>query len=220
MYVHPAFKIGVDEAFTLVRERAFGLFVVATSDAPFGVHVPFMIEKGADDRLRVDLHVARINPIHTFIGEGCKALLVCHGPDAYISPDWYGVANQVPTWTYTAVHLKGTARVLPEVENLGHVDRVSAFFEERLLPKKPWESSKMDPVKRAAMLKAIVSIAFEVETVEAQKKLIQHKGETEHKGAIAGLSAQGSPSADAIARLMEESLAQKVARKAAGNSVK
>src|SRR5208282_4474040 len=126
---------------------------------------------------------------------------ICQGPDAYISPDWYGVPNQVPTWTYTSVHLTGTARVLPEADNLRHVDRLAAYFEERLLPKKPWSSAKMDEGRRAAMLTATVSIALDVEAIEAQNKLIQHKGEAEHRGAIAGLRARNEDGSSAIADL-------------------
>jgi len=203
MYVHPAFKIDLAEALPLLRARAFGLFVVAAPDAPFGVHVPFLVDETPDGGLRVHLHVARANPIHTHIGAGCKALLACQGPDAYISPDWYGVENQVPTWTYEAVHLTGTARLLLREDNLLHVDLLSKEFETRLLPKKPWTSDKMDRKKRDAMTTAIVTIALDVESLEAQKKLNQHKGETELRGAIAGLRGRGDAASVAIAERMQ-----------------
>lgn len=206
MYLHPAFRIDAEEALPLLRKRAFGLFAVPTADAPFGVHVPFLIDETDDGRMRICLHVARANPIHTHIGDGCKALLACQGPDAYISPDWYGIDDQVPTWTYAAVHLKGTARIRPQDDNLNHVDRLSAMFESRLVPKKPWTSDKMDAKKRAMMMKAIVAIDLDVESLEAQKKLIQHKGETEHEGAIAGLRARGDENSLAIADMMQRTL--------------
>ena len=209
MYVHPAFNIELAEALELLRYRAFGLFVVPTPEGPDGVHVPFLVNAKGDDSLGVELHVARANNVHSFIGSGCPALLVCQGPDAYISPDWYGVPNQVPTWTYTSVHLKGTARVRPEAEHLEHVERLSAFFENRLLPKKPWSPSKLEGARRAAMLKAIVAITMDVETVEAQKKLIQHKGEVAHRGAMAGLRTRGDSASIAVAALIEETAVKK-----------
>lgn len=209
MYIHPAFEIGTSEALDLLRERAFGLFVLATADAPFGVHVPFLVDRTLDDRLHVEFHVARVNPVHSHIGEGTKALLACQGPDAYISPDWYNVENQVPTWNYVSVHLKGPVRVLPQADNLGHVDRLSAFFEQRLAPKPPWNSAKMDDKRRDAMTRAIVTIAMDVETVEAQRKLIQHKGETEHRGAVEGLRGRADHSSVAIADLIEQAARDK-----------
>jgi transcriptional regulator len=209
MYVHPAFKVDRAEALAILRERAFGLLVVTGPDGPVGVHLPFLVDQRDGGGLRVALHVARANALHTHIGEGAKALLACTGPDAYISPDWYGVPNQVPTWTYTSVHLAGTARLMPESGLLAHVDRLSAYFEDRLLPKKPWTSAKMDETRRAAMLKAIVGIEIEVETIEGQKKLIQHKGQTEHAGAISGLRQRGDADSASIAALMEDAARRK-----------
>ncbi|MGK7871389.1 FMN-binding negative transcriptional regulator [Falsiroseomonas sp. E2-1-a20] len=34
------------------------------------------------------------------------------GPIPNLSPDLYDVPNEMPTWTYTAVHLSGRSRVL------------------------------------------------------------------------------------------------------------
>ena len=41
------------------------------------------------------------------IANGAAVRLIVEGPEGYISPDWYGVADQVPTWNYVAVHLVG-----------------------------------------------------------------------------------------------------------------
>ena len=212
MYVHPAFKIATAEAIEHLRQRAFGLLVLQTSDAPTASHLPFLVDEQPNEKVRIALHVARANRLHTLIGTGCKVLLVCQGPDAYISPDWYTLANQVPTWTYTSVHVTGTAVVLPEQDTLQHVDKLSACFERRLLPKKPWTIAKLDAARRDAMLKAIVSIVINVECIEAQKKLIQHKGETEHRGAIDGLRSHDDPSSHAIAAMIEETAIQKFGR--------
>lgn len=97
MYVHPAFQTTRDRALRLLRERAFGSFVVPTDAAPTAVHVPFLAHEEGGGSLRIELHVARANPIRTLVGEGCPALLMCTGPDAYISPDWYGLPGEVTT---------------------------------------------------------------------------------------------------------------------------
>ncbi len=209
MYVHPAFKIDPQQAIARLRQRGYGMLVVPTPGAPRAVHVPFLVNEGEDQRLLLELHVARANDLHTFIGDGCKALLICHGPDAYISPDWLGVPDQVPTWTYQTVHVTGTARCLPETETPAHLARLSAFFESRLRPKQPWTLEKLDDARRAMLVKAIVSIVLDVDTIEGQDKLIQHKGETEHRGALAGLRAMPDAASHAIADLMEETALRK-----------
>ncbi len=213
MYVHPAFHTTRERALRLLRERAFGAFVVPTAAAPTAVHVPFLTYEEADGSLRIELHVARANPIHALVGEGCPALLICTGPDAYISPDWYGAPNEVTTWTYTAAHLIGTARVLPQSENRAHVDRMVAFFEEQMPDKAPWTTNRMDPHRVVAMMQAIVSIEMRVEDLQAQLKLIQHKDELRHRGAITGLRRQADAGSHAIADLMQETLDERTAVK-------
>lgn len=206
--MRPTTVIGTDEALALLRGQGFGVLVVSTvGGPPEAVHVPFLVEE-RDGRLRVELHVARANPIHQLIGDGIDALFICQGPGAYLSPDWYGLPNEVPTWAYEAVHLKGRARVLPLAAHLDHADRLSAFFEARLAPKKPWTSAKMDPKRRDAMLRAIVAIEIDVTAVEAQQKLLQHKKAVANKGAVAALRERSDPQSVAIADLIEKSEAE------------
>lgn len=63
------------------------------------------------------------------------------------------------------------------------------------------------------MMRAIVGVELLVdpEGVEAQLKLIQHKGETEHRGAIAGLRARGDAGSAAAAEMMEATLRARLA---------
>ena len=209
MYVHPAFRTTRERALHLLRERAFGAFVVPATGAPMAVHIPFLTFEDASEALSIELHVARANPIHTVVGTGCPALLMCTGPDTYVSPDWYGAPNEVPTWTYTAAHLTGTARVLPQSENRAHIDRMVAFFEEQMPGKAPWTADRVDPHRVAAMMRAIVTIEFRVDDLQAQLKLVQHKDELRHRGVIRGLREQTNAASHAIADLMQETLAER-----------
>jgi transcriptional regulator len=154
MYVHPAFKPRPGAIEALLEARGFGTLVALDGETPIAVHVPFLFTRTPDGGV-IELHIARANPIHEAIRARPRVLLTCLGADAYISPDWYASENQVPTWNYVAAHATGLARIMDRDEFLGHVDRLSARFEERLA-KAPWTSAKMDPHRRAAMLNAIV----------------------------------------------------------------
>lgn len=199
-------KSDIDVALPVLVERAFGQLVVSTSGAPMAVHMPFLVDRKDGDHLRVELHLARMNPILKTLEDGCEVLLMCEGGDGYISPDWYGSDNRVPTWAYESVHLTGMARVLPETENRGHVDRLSAFFEAQLLPKLPWTSAKMDQKKLAAMLKAIVTVSIEITGIVTKKKDLREKNGRERLGAIAGLISRGDDRSEQVAKLITDTL--------------
>jgi transcriptional regulator len=200
MFVPPAFKVDQATLQALLAERGFGTLAASEGAKLIAVHAPFVFDADAGT---IELHVARHNPIHEAIRQNPNVLLTCLGPDAYISPDWYSSENQVPTWNYVAVHATGQGTPMPKERLRDHVERLSARFEQALLPKKPWTSDKMDANRLAAMLNAIVGITVKVESLEGQWKLGQHKGRADHDGAVAGLRALGEGSADALADLMD-----------------
>ena len=179
MYVPPVFKVDDETALAFVAARGFGMVVAVDGTMPTAVHAPFLCTRRADGKLRLEMHVARANPFHEVISRAPNVMIAVSGPDAYISPDWYVAKDQVPTWNYIAVHLRGTATILPREVTLAHVDRLSATFEERLLPKPPWRSDKMTAEKRAAMLTAIVVLQIEIDGFDATWKLGQHKSRAE-----------------------------------------
>jgi transcriptional regulator len=201
MYAHPAFKADPTLSRSLLAERGFGTLVAFDGVKPVASHLPFLF-KPTNDGGEIELHVARANPIHEIIVANPRVLLTCTGPDAYISPDWYESENQVSTWNYVAAHVTGLAAPMDPARLRAHVDRLSAHFEARL-PKKPWTLDKMDQQRLAAMLKAIVGIVIEVEAIEGQWKLGQHKGREDHDAVVAALRERGEAGAAAVAGLMD-----------------
>lgn len=170
-----------EEMLAFIGEVAFCTIFV---DGPVLVHAPVVV-RSPD---RIQFHVARGNRAAASL-EGGQALLSCLGPDAYISPDWYGTENQVPTWNYLAAEAEGRLRRLEPAELTGLLDALSAAHEKRLAPKPEWTRAKMDPARFEAMLKAIIGFELRIETLRGTRKLGQNKKATEQKAAAAGLSA-------------------------------
>ncbi|MEL7165424.1 MAG: FMN-binding negative transcriptional regulator [Pseudomonadota bacterium] len=154
------------------RDRAFGVLAVATDGGPLLAHVPFLL---SDDGAIAELHLVRSNPIVRALKTPRAAKIAVSGPDGYISPDWYGVSDQVPTWNYIAVHLTGTLHLRPHAEMRDMLDRQSAHFENQLVPKPPWKTDKMTPEVLARMMRQIVPCRFEVAEVDGTWKLNQNK---------------------------------------------
>lgn len=203
MYTPPAFRTDEATAWKFVCRRGFGTVVAVQNGNPIASHVPFLATADADGR-RLAIHVARANPLAEVIAAAPRVLVVVSGLDSYISPDWYVSANQVPTWNYVSVHLSGSARVLPQELALDHVEALSAEFEARLAPKRPWSTQKMTPAQRDRMLAAITPMEITVETIEAQWKLGQHKSPADQDSVIRHLVEHGGRSECALAEEMAQ----------------
>ena len=156
------------------RDRAFGVLTLAGPDGPLASHLPFVL---SEDGKWWEAHILRSNPIWRALDTPQPALVVVSGPDGYVSPDWYGVEDQVPTWNYVAVHLRGTLMRRDEAELGPHAARLSAQFENRLRPKKPWTEDKMQPDTLQRMRRMILPIGMDVTGVDGTWKLNQNKAD-------------------------------------------
>jgi transcriptional regulator len=200
MHTNPAFR-AADRATNLAfaRKRGFGVLSVNGPEGPLISHVPFVLNA---DGTQADVHLTRSNPIAR-AGLPLGAVIAVMGPDAYISPDWYESPDQVPTWNYVAVHLRGRLVALDEAVMKGHVDELSAEHEGRLLPKKPWHSDKMAEGVMPRMMRMILPFRLEIASVDGTWKLSQNKDAEVQARTAAALAAQGDAGAQGIAALMQ-----------------
>ncbi len=176
MHPNPNFRgVESDASLAFVRERSFGILAINNDPAPLLSHIPFVISENGQ---QVDFHLVRSNPIARALKESsANAKLSVTGPDSYISPDWYELDDQVPTWNYIAVHFTGSLELRPTHELLALLNRQSALFEERLLPKPPWRTTKMTDDALAKMMRAIVPVRLHIEDMQSTWKLGQNKPE-------------------------------------------
>lgn len=180
----------------LVREIGMGMVFGQTPNGPRVAHTAlFSTGDGA-----VQFHIARGNALAKSL-DGMDALIVVNGPDAYVSPDWYDGADQVPTWNYVSVELEGPVRKMSEEGLVALLDDLSAANEARLAPKKPWTRDKMDDVKFRRMLGGITGYEMEVKAWRPTLKLSQNKSEAERLRVADELDQLGKK---ALAHLMRE----------------
>ena len=169
------------------RERAFGTLAINGEDGPETAHVPFLLHP---DGNLAELHLVRSNPIAR-AALPAKATLTILGPDSYISPDWYDAPDQVPTWNYIAVRLRGTLNPEPHADLHALLDRLSEHFETQLLPKTPWTSAKMSPGVMDKMMRAILPFSMQVISIEGTWKLGQNKSDPVRESAANHVNAYG-----------------------------
>lgn len=204
MYTPPMFKADRAACLKFAEAHGFGLACAFDGNKPIASLLPFYLSYADDGTPQAAFHVARQNPLAKLAGGRASWLLAVTGADAYVSPDYYVSRDQVPTWLYQAVHLSGPVRVLTDDELTAQVDTLTAKFEARLLPKKPWTPAKMTAGRFEAMKKTIVGLVMTVEEVEGSFKLNQHKTEANYRAVSAALASRADADARQIAQLMRE----------------
>lgn len=182
-------------------EIGFGILAISTNGPPLLSHVPFLL---AEDGQSAELHLVRSNPIARR-EPPLQARLAVSGPHGYVSPDWYEIDDQVPTWNYVAVHLTGRLEKLPQEELPALLDRLSDRFEAELAPKPVWTMDKMSPEPLEKMLRQIVPFKLHIEEVESTFKLSQNKPDDVRLRAADALdTAALRPDAGQLAALMRD----------------
>jgi transcriptional regulator len=175
-------------------EIGFGMLFLTTPDGPRVAHLPFVFL----DENHIAFHLARGNAITKYL-DGAEALFVINGPDGYISPDWYGIDNQVPTWNYVVLELQGVARKMDEAALIAQADALSETNERRLAPKPVWTRDKMPDGLFDKMLRGITGFELEITAWRSTVKLGQNKSIEVRMAAADGAEAAGNR---AIAHLM------------------
>jgi transcriptional regulator len=196
------FKPDRAASLAFAQARGFGTVCAWDGNKPIASPLPFYLTFADDGTPRAAFHVARHNPLARLAGGTASWLLAVNGADAYVSPDWYVSPDQVPTWLYQVVHLTGTVRTLSDDELAEQIDTLSAKFENRLLPKKPWTSSKMSAGRPETLKKAIVGLVMTIEEIEGSFKLNQHKSDVDHAALTDALALQDDAGAQAIGEQM------------------
>src|SRR5688572_6197544 len=122
MYLPSAFHVTDEpEIEAFMQRHDFATMVGGAGGSLMATHIPVTVARTADG-LHITGHVARANPHWQQMDGTNEALIIFHGPHAYVSPTWYATAPSVPTWNYAAVHAYGMPRVADN----------PAFLEEQL----------------------------------------------------------------------------------------
>ncbi|MEP3225914.1 MAG: FMN-binding negative transcriptional regulator [Parasphingorhabdus sp.] len=180
----------------LIAQIGFGMIFATTPDGPRVAHVPvFSTGDGA-----LQFHLARGNALTRHLS-GMTALCVVNGPDAYISPDWYGSEDQVPTWNYLALELEGPVRAMEREGLVALIDDLTAQNEAKLTPKIPWHRDKLDDEKFDKMIGAIVGFEMEIRAWRPTAKFSQNKDAEARENAADALDNLGRR---AVAHMIRE----------------
>jgi transcriptional regulator len=207
MYTPPAFaETDLLELDRLLGRDSFVTLISSDEGVPFASHLPVLYSRNGE-RVLIEGHWARPNPQ---VAHGGTALIIVHGPHAYISPGWYTdkeEAARVPTWNYAVAHLTGRLEASTEEAFLASiVDRLSIRHETAV--GNDWRYEHDNPRLRS-QLRGIVGFRFVPERIELKFKLSQNHPAANVQGAADGLLKLEDPQSHEIAELMRERLASR-----------
>ncbi|GAA5121224.1 FMN-binding negative transcriptional regulator [Pseudonocardia adelaidensis] len=193
MYVPAAFT--PDDATVrelLSRPQAADL-VTMTEDGLAATFLPFVHRPDEGEHGVLRGHLARNNDQWSRPAVG-EALVIVHGPDAYITPNWYPSKAEhgrvVPTWNYVTAHVYGQLRVHDDPAWLADLVRELTDLHEAG-EASPWAVDDAPEKFVAGQLRAIVGVELVISRIEAKVKMSQNRPPADVEGVVAGLDARG-----------------------------
>ena len=172
-------------------------------------HIPFILDQSNGKNI-LQGHIAKVNSLWKNLKDKSEVLVVFHGPNCYISPNYYPTKKEtgkvVPTWNYVAVHVKGVlSYVHDEGWKLDLLNDLTTQHEAGQVI--PWSISDAPEEYIQKMLSAIVGLEVDIASITGQWKLSQNQPDVNRLGVVAGLSLENE-SHQAIAELVKEQMAK------------
>jgi transcriptional regulator len=171
----------------LIDEIGFGMVFAPTPDGPRVAHTPLLLGEGD----AVQFHLARNNALARHL-DGATALIVINGPDAYVSPRWYGNRDTVPTWDYLTLECEGRVRRMDDAGLEAFLHAAIAKHEGKL-DGEPWLAAESSEKVWGGLFRGIVGFELEVAAWRPTFKLSQNKPPEDRARIADGLAAAGAP---------------------------
>ncbi len=192
----------------LVEANPFGLIAAVQGGQIEATHLPMLIEsvpEGDGTRLRLVSHFARSNRQGRALAEGDDVLCIFQGPYGYITPKWYRDEEDVPTYNYSAVHIRGKYRVLKGYGEVRDVlEKTTHFFENDQAD--PWSMEDIDGQLVENLMQGVRCFAVDVTAIEGASKHSQDKTEDDRAAVLEGLEHRGRRDDLALCAQMRRSL--------------
>ena len=192
MHIPSKFKeTNLDTLYQFIKNNPLGTLVSSIDNDIDATHIPFYLDRTETSKVKLQGHIAKVNPLWKKCKDGSKVLVIFHGPNAYISPNFYPSKKEegkvVPTWNYSVVHAKGTISfnyqsnwIAKHLENLTNI-------QESVSQNNPWSISDAPKKYISKLINAVVGLEIEIEDIVGNFKLSQNKANNDYDGVIKGL---------------------------------
>jgi transcriptional regulator len=182
---------------SVISENPFATIVYQEDGVLESFHLPLIL---SGDKLIG--HMAKANGAWKILQRD-PALFIFHGPHCYISPVWYGAGDDVPTWNYISIQVRGKVAI--------HHDEVFLRGALKLLSQKYDRQFGIEQNidNHIELLDGIVGIEISIVEKFAKFKLGQRKSASERLNVIKHLEQSLEPNDQLrMAKAMLETLSE------------
>ena len=185
----------------LIRAHPLGLLISADADGPLANPLPFLLDADVAPHGRLRVHLARANPQWRQLADNpdLPVLVVFQGVDSYVTPSWYETKREtgkvVPTWNYAIVQVRGTVKVIEDVEWIAQQITELTLSQEGNR-NEPWAVTDAPPTFIQSQIKGIIGLEIEIAEISGKWKVSQNRPVADRVGVAEGLESE-APGASA-----------------------
>ncbi|MCG6143615.1 FMN-binding negative transcriptional regulator [Leptospira bandrabouensis] len=201
MYIPEHFLMETEFIYQSIEENPFSILVSESKNVMEATHLPLLL---SDDKQSLVGHFAKPNPQKESVGK--EVLCIFSGPHCYISPTWYETDRSVPTWNFTAVHVRGILNIVDDPEKIQRslITLVNRFESKD----SKYQINSVDTNYIEGLKKGIVPFEIKITHIEGKQKLSQNHSIERRNLVISNLELMPGENEKAIASLMRKSLNQ------------
>ncbi len=206
MYI-PRFNLEtrLDVIHNLIESHPLATLVTMSSSGLVATHLPLVLHRAEGPNGTLRGHISRANSQWHDLNSSVQALAIFHGPEHYITPNWYPEKAEngkvVPTWNYAVVHAYGPITLMEDPAwLLTHLHSLVAQHESTF--PQPWKISDAPEDYIASQLRGIIGIELPIHRLEGKWKVSQNKSERTLRAIERGLEELRTPESLAMRDLV------------------
>ena len=186
----------LERVIDFMKANPFVTIIGKKDKYPVATQIPVEVSIDATGRITLMGHIMRKTDHQLAFEQDPHVLVLFNGPHCYVSASWYTTPLIGSTWNYMTVQAKGQLSFTDEAGTLAAIRAVSNRFEGTN------SIASFDKVPQDYidhMVKAIVGINIEIESMDNVFKLSQNRDEESRKNIINELKKRGDEQSAAIA---------------------
>ncbi len=184
-----------------IKEFSFGALITVDAIFPSASMIPMeLLQRG--NELYLYGHVSAANPqAQIFSRNNVAGLAIFSAGHSYVSSSWYEKEN-VSTWNYRTVQVKGFLHPLLDDELRSHLIRIQAKYENGQTTPRTVETMSEGYFEK--QVNGVRGFCMKISTIEGSWKLSQNRNEKDFQNVIEQLEKQDDANAIEIANEMKK----------------